>query len=83
MSIHRRSGLILGRSSISSIFATSTPFMPLAVLVENVPDVLNHGGQNIAEEICEALEEKGYRLRAIRFLTPPSMACRRCASVCF
>ena len=33
---------------------------PLAVLVENVPDVLNHGGQNIAEEICEVLEQKGY-----------------------
>lgn len=33
---------------------------PLAVLVENVPDVLNHGGQNIAEEISEVLEEKGY-----------------------
>lgn len=33
---------------------------PLAVLVENVPDVLNHGGQNIAEEICEVLEAKGY-----------------------
>ena len=30
------------------------------MLVENVPDVLNHGGQNIAEEICEVLEEKGY-----------------------
>ena len=35
-------------------------FQPLAVLVENVPDVLNHGGQNIAEEICEVLHEKGY-----------------------
>jgi len=35
-------------------------FKPLAVLVENVPDVLNHGGQNIAEEICEVLEGKGY-----------------------
>ena len=33
---------------------------PLAVLMENVPDVLNHGGQNIAEEICEVLERKGY-----------------------
>ncbi|MCQ8182640.1 DNA cytosine methyltransferase [Methylomonas sp. SURF-1] len=33
---------------------------PLAVLVENVPDVLNHGGQNIAEEICEALQQRGY-----------------------
>lgn len=33
---------------------------PLAVLIENVPDVLNHGGQNIAEEISEVLESKGY-----------------------
>ena len=33
---------------------------PLAVLMENVPDVLNHGGQNIAEETCEVLERKGY-----------------------
>ena len=29
-------------------------------MVENVPDVLNHGGQNIAEEIAEVLEGKGY-----------------------
>jgi DNA (cytosine-5)-methyltransferase 1 len=35
-------------------------FQPLAVLMENVPDVLNHGGQNIADETCEVLEEKGY-----------------------
>lgn len=35
-------------------------FQPLGVLLENVPDALNHGGQNIAEEICEVLEEKGY-----------------------
>ena len=34
--------------------------LPLAVLMENVPDVLNHGGQNIAEETCEVLEDKGY-----------------------
>lgn len=38
-------------------------FQPLAILMENVPDVLNHGGQNIAEEICEVLEEKGYVAR--------------------
>jgi len=38
-------------------------FAPLAVVVENVPDVLNHGEQNIAEEIAEALEEKGYIAR--------------------
>jgi DNA (cytosine-5)-methyltransferase 1 len=35
-------------------------FRPLAVIMENVPDVLNHGGQNIAQEICEVLESKGY-----------------------
>ena len=35
-------------------------FRPLAVLMENVPDILNHGGQNIAEETCEVLEAKGY-----------------------
>ncbi|MDF3982893.1 DNA cytosine methyltransferase [Luteibacter sp. PPL554] len=35
-------------------------FKPLAVLMENVPDILNHGGQNIAEETCEVLEAKGY-----------------------
>lgn len=35
-------------------------FQPLAVLVENVPDVLNHGGQNIAQEICDVLSAKGY-----------------------
>jgi len=38
-------------------------FQPLAILMENVPDVLNHGGQNVAEEICEVLEEKGYIAR--------------------
>jgi DNA (cytosine-5)-methyltransferase 1 len=35
-------------------------FQPLAVLMENVPDILNHGGQNIAEETCEVLEGRGY-----------------------
>ena len=38
-------------------------FAPLAVMIENVPDVLNHGGQNIAEEISEVLEDKGYVCR--------------------
>lgn len=40
-----------------------TAFQPLAILMENVPDILNHGGQNIAEETCEVLEEKGYVAR--------------------
>ncbi len=38
-------------------------FAPLAVVIENVPDVLNHGGQNIAEEIAEVLDSKGYICR--------------------
>lgn len=33
---------------------------PLAVLMENVPDILNYGGHNVVEEIREALEAKGY-----------------------
>jgi DNA (cytosine-5)-methyltransferase 1 len=33
---------------------------PLAVVMENVPDMLNHGGHNIAEEVCEVLESRGY-----------------------
>ena len=37
-----------------------TAFQPLAILMENVPDVLNHAGQNIAEQTCEVLEARGY-----------------------
>jgi DNA (cytosine-5)-methyltransferase 1 len=33
---------------------------PLAVLVENIPDALNAGGRNIAEEIAVELEELGF-----------------------
>ncbi|OAI53857.1 cytosine methyltransferase [Betaproteobacteria bacterium SCGC AG-212-J23] len=36
---------------------------PLALLMENVPDVLNYGGHNIAEEICETLADLGYECR--------------------
>jgi len=35
-------------------------FQPLAFMMENVPDVLNHGGQNVVEEICAVLRGKGY-----------------------
>jgi DNA (cytosine-5)-methyltransferase 1 len=35
---------------------------PLAILMENVPDVLNFGGHNIAEEVCEVLEGWGYQV---------------------
>jgi DNA (cytosine-5)-methyltransferase 1 len=40
-------------------FVSSTA--PVALLMENVPDVLNFGGRNLAEEICEELESMGYR----------------------
>lgn len=48
---------------------------PLAVLMENVPDILNHGGHNIAEEIADVLESRGYRcgytlLNAARYGVP-------------
>lgn len=33
---------------------------PVAILMENVPDILNFGGHNLAEEICEVLESLGY-----------------------
>src|SRR6266700_2525113 len=36
-------------------------FRPLAVLMENVPDMMNYGGMNVAEEIAASLEEIGYR----------------------
>lgn len=36
---------------------------PLALLMENVPDVLNYGGHNIAEEMCEVLSGLGYVCR--------------------
>ncbi|WP_297838408.1 DNA cytosine methyltransferase [uncultured Roseibium sp.] len=34
---------------------------PLAIIIENVPDILNFGGHNVPEEICETLEVEGYR----------------------
>jgi DNA (cytosine-5)-methyltransferase 1 len=33
---------------------------PLAIIIENVPDILNFGGHNVPEEICEHLEAAGY-----------------------
>jgi DNA (cytosine-5)-methyltransferase 1 len=48
---------------------------PLAILIENVPDALNHGGHNIAEEICEVLEDLHYNpkytlLNAVHYGVP-------------
>ena len=35
---------------------------PLCVVLENVPDILNHGGHNVPEEISRSLEKKRLRL---------------------
>jgi len=36
---------------------------PLALLMENVPDILNHGGANIAEVVADHLRDEGYIVR--------------------
>ncbi len=36
---------------------------PVALLMENVPDILNHGGCNVAETVAEHLRKEGYRVR--------------------
>jgi DNA (cytosine-5)-methyltransferase 1 len=36
---------------------------PLAILMENVPDVINYGGHNIPQEMCDVLSELGYICR--------------------
>ena len=33
---------------------------PVAILMENVPDILNFGGHNVPEEICTTLDQWGY-----------------------
>ncbi|WP_214071827.1 DNA cytosine methyltransferase [Mucilaginibacter sp. dw_454] len=36
---------------------------PMAILMENVPDMLNYGGANIAEFVCHDLEQYGYHCK--------------------
>lgn len=36
---------------------------PLALLMENVPDILNHGGKNVAEVVAQHLRKEGYHVR--------------------
>lgn len=35
---------------------------PVALLMENVPDILNHGGKNVAELVARSLSEEGYEV---------------------
>ncbi len=41
----------------------ASKLQPLAILMENVPDIMNFGGHNIAEEIVEVLDKMGYEAR--------------------
>lgn len=36
---------------------------PLALLMENVPDIMNYGGHNVIQEVAETLDEMGYVAR--------------------
>lgn len=36
---------------------------PLAIMVENVPDIMNFGGHNVPEEIADGLRARGYVTR--------------------
>lgn len=38
-------------------------YQPLVILMENVPDILNYGGRNVAEEIAHDLGDQGYEVR--------------------
>jgi DNA (cytosine-5)-methyltransferase 1 len=35
---------------------------PIALLMENVPDILNHGGKNVAEMVAKSLSDEGYEV---------------------
>ena len=39
---------------------------PVAILIENVPDILNHGGHNVPEEICQTLSTELHRGRLVQ-----------------
>jgi DNA (cytosine-5)-methyltransferase 1 len=38
-------------------------FQPMALLMENVPDVMSYGGHNVAQEMVETLDAMGYVAR--------------------
>jgi len=50
------------RSSLYEHYMTFVEQLrPRAVLMENVPDLLNYGRRNLGEEMCETLEDLEYR----------------------
>ncbi|MFD2430367.1 DNA cytosine methyltransferase [Sphingobium scionense] len=52
---------------------------PLAVVIENVPDMLNHGGHNLAVRSARSSLVRAMSC-ATHCSTPHFTACRRCAS---
>jgi DNA (cytosine-5)-methyltransferase 1 len=52
---------------------------PLALLLENVPDILNFGGHNVIQEIVEALDQIGYDA-AYSLINTRIMVCHRCVT---
>lgn len=38
-------------------------FKPVALLMENVPDMIDYGGHNVPQEVCEILDELGYQCK--------------------
>lgn len=58
---HAKAFLKDGRSNLYLRFLHYVDRLkPLALVMENVPDALNYGGHNIAEEMCEVLDDMGY-----------------------
>lgn len=55
--------LVDGRVSLWQRYVTFIrATKPVALLMENVPDILNHGGNNVAELVSKSLVEEGYEV---------------------
>jgi len=58
---HDEAHLIDPRGSLwTSFLEIVESVMPLVVLIENVPGILNHGGRNLGETICNRLSRLGF-----------------------
>jgi DNA (cytosine-5)-methyltransferase 1 len=61
----RRGGFLTDRRNRlwGEFFRAVRELSPRAFLIENVPGMLHHGGTNVAESLCLAGEDHGYRVR--------------------
>lgn len=57
---HRQADWLDRASLYSEYLRFVKRLRPLAIVFENVPDILNYGGGNIAAQICEELEDMDY-----------------------